>query len=292
MLRSMTWPKRITALQIALAISIGVHAFLLVLRIVDPEGFNQLFDNTPLEVVLVNARSDQVPDKAMALAQANLAGGGDAEQGLATSPLPPQPSALSGDAPEETHQRIEQLQQQQDHMLAELRRELAALPFPDPNREAGKEQARSDAERKRQLLDLLAAIEKRINEENARPKKRFVGPSTRESSEALYYDQFRRKVERAGTDNFPTANGKKLYGELVMLVWLDKRGRLVSTEVAQSSGSAALDKRAAAIVRKAGPFGTVPARMRQQADLWAIASRFKFSRDDGVEARPMQSAAQ
>ena len=93
MSRLISWFKALSTLQIALAVSVALHGVLLTLRIVDPESFNKIFHDTPLEVVLVNARSEQVPDKALALAQANLAGGGEAEQGRATSPLPPQPDA-------------------------------------------------------------------------------------------------------------------------------------------------------------------------------------------------------
>src|SRR3989442_6989756 len=46
---------------------------------------------------------------------------------------------------------------------------------------------------------LLAEIEKRINEENARPKKRYISPSTREAVYAIYYDGLRRKVDRKST---------------------------------------------------------------------------------------------
>lgn len=280
----MNWLRNLTTLQIALGISIAVHVGLLAFRIVDPEGFNRVFDQTPLEVVLVNARSDTAPERAQAIAQYNLQGGGDADRGMVSSPLPPSPQAEVGDSPDSARQQMEQLQQQQNELLAQIRRELAVMPPPDPRKLSTSQQAQAEQERRRQLLDMLATIEKRINEENSRPKKRYLSPSTRESSEALYYDQFRRKVEHTGTVNFPTANGRKLYGELVMLVWLNKAGQVIDTEVAQSSGSRALDHRAAAIVRAAGPFGAVPARMRAQADLWAIASRFKFTREAGVEA--------
>lgn len=281
----MNWLRKLTTLQIALGISITVHVALLVFRIADPEGFNKLFDQTPLEVVLVNAKSENAPERAQAIAQHNLEGGGEAERGMTSSPLPPSPQAEIGDSPETMQQQQEQLQQQQNELLAQIRRELAVMPPPDPRKLSTSKQARAEEERRRQLLDLLATIEKRINEENSRPKKRYLSPSTRESSEAIYYDQFRRKVESTGTANFPTANGKKLYGELVMLVWLNKGGQVIDTEIAQSSGSKALDKRAAAIVRAAGPYGAVPPQMRARADLWAIASRFKFTRDAGVEAR-------
>lgn len=281
----MNWLRNLSTLHIALGISVTIHVALLTFRLVDPEGFNRVFDQTPLEVVLVNAKSENAPERAQAIAQHNLEGGGEAERGMVSSPLPPSPQAEIGDAPEMSQRQQEQLQQQQNELLAQIRRELAVMPPPDPRKLSTSQQAKAEEERRRQLLDLLAEIEKRINEENARPKKRYLSPSTRESSEAIYYDQFRRKVEHTGTANFPTANGKKLYGELVMLVWLNKAGQVIDTEIAQSSGSKALDKRAAAIVRAAGPYGAVPQQMRARADLWAIASRFKFTRDAGVEAR-------
>lgn len=281
----MNWLRNLSTLHIALGISVTIHVALLTFRLVDPEGFNRVFDQTPLEVVLVNSKSENAPDRAQAIAQHNLEGGGEAERGMVSSPLPPSPQAEIGDAPEMSQRQMEQLQQQQNELLAQIRRELAVMPPPDPRKLSTSQQAKAEEERRRQLLDLLAEIEKRINEENARPKKRYLSPSTRESSEAIYYDQFRRKVEHTGTANFPTAGGKKLYGELVMLVWLNKGGQVIDTEIAQSSGSKALDKRAAAIVRSAGPFGAVPPQMRARADLWAIASRFKFTRDAGVEAR-------
>ncbi|WP_374592453.1 energy transducer TonB [Aquabacterium sp.] len=281
----MNWLRKLTTLQIALGVSVTVHVALLAFRIVDPEGFNKLFDQTPLEVVLVNAKSDTAPDKAQAIAQHHLEGGGEADAGMVSSPLPPSPSAEVGDSPDTAARQMQQLQQQQNELLAQIRRELAAMPPPDPRKMSSSQQAQAEQERRRQLLDMLAAIEKRINEENSRPKKRYLSPATRESSEAIYYDQFRRKVEHTGTANFPTAGGKKLYGELVMLVWLNKGGQVIDTEIAQSSGSKALDKRAAAIVRAAGPEGARPPHKRAPADLWAIASRFKFTRDAGVEAR-------
>ncbi|HYF16772.1 MAG TPA: energy transducer TonB, partial [Ramlibacter sp.] len=97
--------KSLTTLHIALGISVAVHAALLAVRIVDPEGFNRVFQDTPLEVVLVNARSTERPDKAQAIAQAALAGGGEAEKGRATSPLPPSALLSAGDAAEDAQRR-------------------------------------------------------------------------------------------------------------------------------------------------------------------------------------------
>ena len=264
-------------------ISVGVHAALLTLRFVDPERFNRVFQDTPLEVILVNARSGEAPTKAQAIAQSNLAGGGDAQQGRATSPLPPSAQLETGNASEEAQRQIEQLQQAQQQLLAQLRREMALLPQPEPRRDAGTPEARAQEERRRQLIQLLAEIEKRINEENARPKKRYISPATREEVYAQYYDQLRRKIEDRGTRNFPEQQGRKLYGELTMNVTIDAEGRVVETEVLRPSKSSVLDKRAVAIVHAAAPFGPFTSAMRHKADQLVITSRFRFTREDGLE---------
>ena len=276
-------PRKFSTLQLALLFSVGVHAVLLGVRFVDPEGFNRVFQDTPLEVILVNSRSGEAPSVAAAIAQANLQGGGDAERGRATSPLPPAATIELGDANEDARRQIEQLQETQQQLLAQLRRELALLPPPDPKRDQGSPQERSLEEKRRRLIELLAEIEKRINEENARPKKRYISPATREEVYALYYDQLRRKIEERGTRNFPEHQGRKLYGELVMNVTVDAEGRVLDTEVVRPSASKILDRRAIAIVKAASPFGPFSAAMRRKADQLVITSRFKFTRDEGLE---------
>jgi protein TonB len=275
--------RKLSTLQIALIVSLGLHAALLTVRIVDPERFNRIFRDTPLEVILVNSRSGEPPEKAQAIAQAALAGGGEAQQGRATSPLPPSALVEVGDSVEEARKRIEQLQETQQQLLAQIRRELALLPAPDPQRDQGSPEEQAQEERRRQLVQLLAEIEKRINEENARPKKRYISPATREEVYALYYDQLRRKIEQRGTRNFPENQGRKLYGELTMNVTVDSEGRVIDTEIVQPSSSKILDRRAVAIVRAAAPFGPFNSAMRRRADQLVITSRFKFTREDGLE---------
>jgi protein TonB len=273
--------RKLSALQIALIVSFGVHAALLTVRIVAPERFNRIFQDTPLEVVLVNSRSGQPPEKAQAIAQAALAGGGEAQQGRATSPLPPSAVVETGESNDEARKRIEQLQETQQQLLAQIRRELAVLPMPDLQRDQGNPQEQAQEERRRQLIQLLAEIEKRINEENARPKKRYISPATREEVYAIYYDHLRRKIEQRGTRDFPESQGRKLYGELTMNVTVDAEGRVLEIEVVRPSTSKVLDRRALAIVRAAAPFG--PFTSRRRADQLVITSRFKFTREENLE---------
>jgi len=275
--------KRLSTLHWALLVSVVAHGALLVVRVVDPEGFNRVFRDTPLEVILINARSTEAPLKAQAIAQARLAGGGEAATGRATSPLPPEAQQQMGDAADDARRRIEQLQQEQQNLLAQIRRELAALPPPDPQRDTGTPEQRDQDERRRQLLRLLAEIEKRVNEENARPKKRYISPATREEVYALYYDALRRKIEERGTRDFPEYKGAKLYGELTMNVTVDASGRVIEADIVRPSKSRRLDQQALAIVQAAAPFGPFSAAMRAQADQIVVTSRFRFTREDGLE---------
>ncbi len=275
---------RPTVMQLALTISLALHGAVLGVRFVDPEDFNRVFQDTPLEVILVNARSNEAPTKAQAIAQANLAGGGEAEAGRATSPLPPSPTISAGDNETESEKAIHQMQEMQQQLLTQIRRDVALLPVPDPRRPMLSQQEKEQEEHRQQKLRYLAEIEKRINEENARPRRRYISPATREEVYAVYYDALRHKIEERGTANFPSLNGHKLYGELLMNLTIDADGRIVDAEIEQSSNSRWLDQRALAIARAASPFGHFSDDMRRKADQIVVTSRFRFTKSDGLEA--------
>jgi len=278
--------RSFSTLQLALGVSIAVHAALLTVRVVDPEAFNRVFTDTPLEVILVNAKTNEKPSKARAIAQANMAGGGDAAKGRATSPLPPALVAMPGEASEHDRERqVREMQEQQKVLLSKVKSVLAAMPPTDPLQQKLSPDDIQREEKRRQLIDLLAEIERRIQMENERPKKRYISPATREAVYAIYYDRLRRAIEDKGTENFPEANGQKLYGELTMIVTVNFDGRVLATEVVQSSGNKLLDRRAQAIAKSAGPFGPFNREMRRQADQIAVVSRFKFTRDDTLQTR-------
>lgn len=272
------WP--LSALQVALLVSLAFHAALLSLKLADPARFERLFKESPLEVILVNTQAvskDKPPARAQALAQTTLSGGGEARQGRATSPVADASRHQTGRGTEQLQQHLQALQEQQSLMLSQVKNLLAQLPPTNP-----KEQSNTVEQQRQQLLKMLAEIEQRIQEENARPRKRYLSPSTREVVYAQYYDQLKRKIETTGTRNFPEKQGQKLYGSLTMIVTVDVRGKVLSTEVVESSGQPDLDRRAQAIANQAGPFGPFTNAMRRQADQLALVSRFIFSRDGDV----------
>ena len=277
--------KSLSTLHIALGASVLVHAVVLTTHFVDPERFNRVFQDTPLEVILVNARSSEKPDIAKAIAQASLAGGGELATGRATSPLPPSALTDLGDAAENEQRKLESMQQQQTQLLAQIRKQLASLPLPDPHVPTNDPVQAEREQKRKQLIKILAEIEKRINEENPRPKKRYISPATRQEVYALYYDNLRRRIEDKGPMNFPELAGKKLYGQLTMIVTVNFDGRILDTEVVETSGNLTLDRRAQSIVKGTGPFEQFTAAMRRQADQIVVVSRFKFTRDETLETQ-------
>ena len=279
---AISMPLRLTPMQIAIVVSLLLHAGLLVFRLADPQGFDRLLTQMPLDIILVNARSSaDAPDKPQALAQANLQGGGDVAQGRAQSPLPLSERRKSGQADDAATAKLRQLKQQQSALLAQVKQQLS---INSTRESANASEAAAMDQQRRQLLDTLAEIEQRINEQNARPRTRYVSPSTREVSYALYHDHMRRLIEEHGTRFFPQIQGRKLYGSLTLVLTVNAQGRVIASQVVKSSGQPELDKLALSLAENAGPFGPFTAEMKREFDQLAMVSRYTFKRNQTVQA--------
>jgi protein TonB len=263
----------------AWGLSVLVHMGLLSIQLGVPENFDRLVRDSGLEVILVNTNSDEkAPNKAKALAQTHLAGGGELTQARTTSPLVSAKQSQTGQADDQVNGQVAKREMEQTALLAQTKQMLASLN--------NKTAAQSDpaVERQRQqLLKMLAQIEKRIQEENARPRKRYVSPSTQEVSYAMYYDQLRRKIEARGTLYFPEAQGQKIYGSLIMVITIDARGQVLQVDVVQSSGNPVLDMQAKNIAKASGPFGAFSEDMRRLMDQLALVTRFSFDRNNTLQ---------
>lgn len=269
-----------------LGLSVAVHAGLLGFRWAAPQAFNRVFQDTPLEVILVNAHSHEVPLQPQALAQVNLAGGGEiAQVRLSSSPLPPAEQPAAGADLQAVQEKIEVLKVQQMRLLTQLKNELAVLIEENGRDAVDSPERQAKSQRQQLLARQLAQIEQRVAQTQGAPRKRYISPATQEAAYALYYDQMRRAIEYQGTLNFPQVRGEKIYGQLTMVITVDSQGRLLSTEVARPSGQPLLDARAVAIVRESAPFGAFSAKMRAQADQIVVVTRFEFSRDNTLGTR-------
>ncbi len=277
--------RALTTFQKAIAVSLVLHAGLLTVRFVDPTALDRIFQPPILEVVMLNAPGQSKPVKSQLLAQTSMEGGGNVLAGHATEAL-----LVDAAAPGLEFQNqlaanpIEAMRQQQNVLLAQVRDQLSALQNSAES-SADPSKAMQQEERQRRLVQQIAALEKDVATENARPRKRFFSPTTREAVFAAYFTELRRAIEKQGTLDFPQRDGEKIFGELTMAITVDAAGRVVATSLARSSGDALLDHHAENIVRRAAPYGAFSAAIRATADQLVFVARFRFVHtEDRTEA--------
>lgn len=283
--------------MIALAASVAAHAVLLAIRFVAPDALRFEPADPGLEVILVNAKHTKAPTKAEALAQANLEGGGTADAGRSKSPLPDLRKNENGDSIKALQKRIVELEQLQQNVLTRVQKSaFSAAPVTDKDKPDPTHTGADEVDTTRQIARMTAEITQTIEDQNKRPKRTHISPSTRQVGYALYYKAMQKQVEEVGTLNFPQQNGKKLYGELVVSIPVFQDGSLYQKEggprIERSSGNPALDKAALEIVRRAAPFGAFPQNMRTAGkdDLWIVITRFTFTREEKVKAELQEQA--
>jgi protein TonB len=261
----------------ALGLSILAHLIFLSFRWGIGEIENRRL-NTPLSVVLVNASNQVAPKQANKLAQADLHGGGNTPNQDASAL---HRARLGADA------RLEVLEKQQKQMLAKFDADRAL----SGGRKSGDENKATS-----QLNSLEAKLTQRLQVNGREPRRKVLtGASTKAVVFAQYYDAMRQKIEAYGSAFFPRANGRPLYGSLVIVVSIDAQGRIANNaqgkdglSIGRSSGNPELDRQALAIVRASAPFGVFPAEMRNQIDILDWVSTFDFTRDgsDRLDLRP------
>lgn len=279
-------------LYTAIGISLLVHGALLAVHFVAPTAFRLQPTDPGLEVILVNAKHNKAPLKADALAQANLDGGGTVDKGRSKSPLPDMRKVETGDSVKAVKRRISELEQKQSELLTQASKPnpFAAAPVTEKNKPDPLPSGADLLESSKAIARMSAEISETIEDQNKRPKKTFVTPSTRGVGYAIYYKTMQKRIEDVGTLNFPQQNGRKLYGQLVISIPVFQDGTIYERDggakIDRSSGNAALDAAALNIVRRSAPFGKFPPNMlsNDRDDLWVIITTFKFTREDRLQA--------
>jgi protein TonB len=105
----------------------------------------------------------------------------------------------------------------------------------------------------------------------------WIAADTRESDVAVYLDSWRRKIERVGTINFPSAaRREKLSGTPVIEVTIASDGKLLQTVVRRSSGHTEIDEAAMRILKLAAPFDPFPRELTARHDEIRIAYEWQF----------------
>jgi protein TonB len=280
-------PTAIT-LPVALGVSFALHGVALSLHFKFPDASRALQDKA-LEIILVNSKSARKPSDAQALAQANLDGGGNVDENRrAATPLPPSARQQAGSDLEQSRQRVKDLEAQQQRLLSEVKSKHQA-----PRQEAREAQPQASptlsgrdlASSALAMARMEAEISKSVDEYNKRPRKKNIGTRADEYRFAQYVEDWRLKVERVGTLNYPEAAKGKLYGSLVLSVTINADGSVERVELERTSGHKLLDDAALRIVRMAGPYAAFPADIRRDVDQLVITRTWFFTSGDRVQAQ-------
>jgi periplasmic protein TonB len=235
-----------------------------------------------LDVILTETRSDQPPEDADFIAQADNQGGGDSdraerprEEQLAPVPKPEPglaPEAMVAQAPPPEPEPTPRL-------LTTTGRSDQVLPRPEDQRETEPSPLTPGRELIQQSLEmarLAAEIERRQELLAKRPKRKFVSASTREYEYASYLRAWVSKVERVGNLNYPDeARRRGLGGRLVMTVAVKRDGSIEEIVLNRSSGLGVLDQAATRIVRLSEPFPPLP-QTKENIDVLHITRTWQF----------------
>ncbi|WP_410499650.1 energy transducer TonB [Chitinibacter sp. S2-10] len=257
----------------AISFSLIVHAFpIFGIKFVLPDP-RQFMSKDPLDIVLVNQKTSTRPQNAEVQAQADLDGGGntDALGHRVKSPLPAK-SKESEPELEQNESQLKKLEEQSAQLMTRLKsphrqaQNTKNKPdhpdAPSLDLEDMKEQLRKEQE----MAALAAQIAKQNHDYQSRPRKAFVGARAKQTSAAMYYDTFRRRIEDIGEKIYPVDElGRKLYGSLIISIAIDYDGRLIEdlTKIEKSSGNAMLDAHALRIIKIAAPFSRLPADLQE-----------------------------
>src|SRR5687767_14529813 len=279
--------QRDRVLGAAVGLSLALHAVLLSLHFRMPDNRWQR-SNTPLEVVLVNAKTRERPTKAEVLAQSNLNRGGTVEERRrAKTPLPVTEPRKPGKDLADAQRRQRSLEAKQQELLAQAREAQIQVPAPAPLQPGAEEPApqlsgRDLADLELAAMRLQAQIDRRIEEYQQRPRKKFIGANAAEYRFAQYEEDWRAKIERLGTVNYPAEARGRIYGNLRLTVTIRPDGSVESIELDRSSGLKVLDAAAFKIVRMATPFAAFPPDIRKDTDLLVITRTWFFGQGDKI----------
>lgn len=282
-----------TRFQFALGASFLLHLLVIVGITIRPPDRPLPDKSAQLEIVLVNSRSAARPQQADALAQAHLDGGGTVESDRrAKSPLPlvarntPKPHIAVETRP------VERRERQVERVMTQSREPAPAVAQPDVRNPAESQpepvstpSAADIVSRSMELARLEAQIAKNWDSYQKRPRRRFIGARTQEFRFARYIEDWRTKIERIGTLNYPTAaRDQRIFGTLQLTVAIRADGSVENVEINRPSGQKILDEAALRIVALAAPFAAFPPDIAADTDVLSITRTWTFTRSDQFQA--------
>jgi protein TonB len=285
--RSSRRPWHEDRFMLCLVLAFGLHAVLLlgVHFGINLNPAPRLADT--LDVVLVRWRSQDEPDKADFLAQANQQGGGESTESQRPSrPVSGElPVEAQGVDPAQSLQQVPQESSPEREVIAvetqqAARVELNLMEQPDT-------EAPSAAMLMQQSIS-MASLQPQISREqpgeSKLPVRKVISANTKQYEFASYMSAWVAKVERIGNLNYPVElRRKNLHGNLVLSVGIYPDGSIESIDVRRSSGIPEVDKAAVDIVTLAAPYAPLPDNIRDQLDILHITRTWRFGSRFGAD---------
>ena len=276
-----------TRFQYAVLGSMLLHIFVLFGITIRPPDLSKLANFAPaLEIVLVNATSKTRPQHTDTLAQHDLDGGGTTDlDRSAKSPLPVTRNDKQMTEVAMESSRLQQLEQEARKLMTQVKSQTtidSATPQPQQQTETRVAPTAQDIMNKSlEIARLEAQVSKDWDSYQKRPRRQFVGARTREYRFSRYIDDWRIKIERIGTLNYPAAaRDQKIYGSLQLTVSIRPDGSVENIEINRSSGQKVLDEAALQIVRLGSPYAAFPPDIAKDTDILSITRTWIFTRSD------------
>ena len=268
--------------------ALAIHAILILGISFDVMDINNDVITT-MEVTLVHQRSDEEPEEADYLAQANQLGGGTQQnKARPSSPFSnPLPTPDKGFAPNSRQAMspppIKQTYEQKEIMTVDQSNQrVSSKPLEDETPVTTKSLTAAQLfERSQQIAKLSAEINKLKEAYQQTPKHTWVhGANAKKYRFASYMDAWRAKVERIGNINYPEAAVRKnLAGSLLLDVAINPDGSIQSARISRSSGYRELDQAALRIVNMAAPFPPLTKDILKDTDVLHIPRVWRFRSD-------------
>lgn len=280
-------------LGLTLFLALALHAILILgvsFDLADDEAMPPL---TTMEITLVHSHSDEAPEDADYLAQANQKGGGNVEektrdQSPFSNPTPTQDDGFAPASAEAVAPPILQPEQAQQEVMsaAKAERKTTSQPQKEPLPDLARPLTAAQLlERSRQRIARMSAEIKRVKKTyQVTPRRTFVrGANAKEYRFASYLDAWRAKVERFGNLNYPEeALRRNINGSLLLDVAINPDGSLNHMKIIQSSGHKVLDEAAKRIVRLAAPFPPLSKEILRDTDVLHIPRVWYFKSGSGL----------
>ena len=196
--------------------------------------------NKTFNVVLAQFETENKPDKADFIGQADQEAGGESEQLLAPSAIEKaqfnDPNEISSEPQLAPRKQIDN--QQSPEYIATNNGNPSYQSQSDNSEEQQSEILDTEAllQKSYQLSGLIANLDNEQINQAKKAKKRQVSAAIHRSSDALYLDTWRRKIEKIGNQNYPEkAKLNKIYGNLTMKVAINKNGTINKVSITKSS---------------------------------------------------------